>query len=230
MHYGYFRPAPTLKQTPLLTLSDLRTYIYVRNPNTVATPLRTYTYTDFAIELWGFYRRLTDTLRYHHMRCSRTSGLLAAITQHVCQSEEKWSLLEVVRCLSRVLENYDCRTQFNSSLGMGVSCRECVFGSGVSYPVHRVGCVLSGVTCAVERVLSGVTCAVECVLSGVTCAVECVLSGVTCAVECVLSGVTCAVECVLSGVTCAVECVLSGVACAVECVLSGVARAVECAL
>ena len=34
-------------------------------------------------------------------------------------SEEKWSLLEVVRCFSPVLENYDCRTKFNSSsLGM----------------------------------------------------------------------------------------------------------------
>ena len=36
----------------------------------------TYTYvTDFAIEIWGFYRRLTDTLRYHHTRCSHASGL-----------------------------------------------------------------------------------------------------------------------------------------------------------
>ena len=73
---------------------------------------------DFAIEIWGFNRRLSDTLQYHHTRCSRASGLLAAITQHVYQSEEKWSLLEVVRCSSRVLENYDCRTKFNSSLGM----------------------------------------------------------------------------------------------------------------
>ena len=34
------------------------------------------------------------------------------------KSEEKWSLLEVVRCFWRVLENDDCRTKFNSSLGM----------------------------------------------------------------------------------------------------------------
>ena len=41
-------------------------------------PIRTYV--DFAIEIWGFYRRLTDTLRYHHTMCSRASGLqLAAI-------------------------------------------------------------------------------------------------------------------------------------------------------
>ena len=45
-----------------------------------------YTYTDFAIEIWGFYRCITDTLRYHHTRCSRASGLqLAAILQHVYQ-------------------------------------------------------------------------------------------------------------------------------------------------
>ena len=34
------------------------------------------------------------------------------------KSEEKWSLLGVVRCFWRVLENYDCRINFNSSLGM----------------------------------------------------------------------------------------------------------------
>ena len=30
----------------------------------------------------------------------------------------KVSLIGVVRCFWRVLENYDCRTKFNSSLGM----------------------------------------------------------------------------------------------------------------
>ena len=29
-----------------------------------------------------------------------------------------WSLIGVVRCFWRVLENYDCRNKFNSSLGM----------------------------------------------------------------------------------------------------------------
>ena len=33
-------------------------------------------------------------------------------------SEEKCSLLGVVRCFLRVLENYDCRTKLISSLGM----------------------------------------------------------------------------------------------------------------
>ena len=76
----------------VLILSDFRTYIYVRNSQTVATPVRIYTYTDFAIEIWGFNRRLTDTLRYHHtvhMRCSRASGLqLAAILQQVNQRKK----------------------------------------------------------------------------------------------------------------------------------------------
>ena len=53
----------------------------------VPKPLRllhVYTYTDFAIEIWGFYRRLNDTLWYHHTRCSRDSGLqLAAMLKHV---------------------------------------------------------------------------------------------------------------------------------------------------
>ena len=33
-------------------------------------------------------------------------------------TEEKWSLIGVVRCFWQVLENYDCRTKFNSALGM----------------------------------------------------------------------------------------------------------------
>ena len=32
--------------------------------------------------------------------------------------EERLSLVGVVRCLRRVLENGDCRTKFNSSVGM----------------------------------------------------------------------------------------------------------------
>ena len=36
----------------------------------------------------------------------------------VTKWKEQWSLLGVVRCFWRVLENYDCRTKFNSSLGM----------------------------------------------------------------------------------------------------------------
>ena len=67
-------------------------YIYVRNSQTVATPVRIYTYTEFAIEIWGFNRRLTDTLRYHHTvhtRCSRASSLqLAAILQQVNQRKK----------------------------------------------------------------------------------------------------------------------------------------------
>ena len=42
--------------------------------------------------------------RYPHTRCSHASGLLASITSDVYQSEQKWSLLEVVRRFSRVLK------------------------------------------------------------------------------------------------------------------------------
>ena len=48
----------------------------------------------------GLYGRLKDTF----IECLPT--------------EEKWSLVGVVRCFWRVLENYDCRTKFKSSLGM----------------------------------------------------------------------------------------------------------------
>ena len=40
------------------------------------------------------------------------------VSMFTTKSEEKWSLLGVVRCFWRVFENYDCRTKFNSSLGM----------------------------------------------------------------------------------------------------------------
>ena len=36
----------------------------------------------------------------------------------ITKSEEKWSLLGVVCCFWRVSENCDCRTKFNSSVGM----------------------------------------------------------------------------------------------------------------
>ena len=85
---------------------------------TVLSPVRIYMYTDFVIEIWGFYRRLTDTLRYRHTRCSRASGLPGIHYIRCLLIGRKWSLLEAVRCFWRVLENYDCRTKFNSSLGM----------------------------------------------------------------------------------------------------------------
>ena len=80
------------------------------------------------------------TYIYVHGLCDRNMGLLPASNRHFTVSphevftcfrsaagshftaclptEEKWSLLGVVRCFWRVLENYDCRTKFNSSLGM----------------------------------------------------------------------------------------------------------------
>ena len=75
-----------------------------------------------------------------HGLCGRNMGLLPASNRHFTVSlhevftcfrsaagshftaclptEEKWSLIGVVRCFLRVLENYDCRTKFKSSLGM----------------------------------------------------------------------------------------------------------------
>ena len=65
-----------------LTPSDFRTDKSVRKRRPAVTFVRIYPYTDFAIEIWGFCRHLTDTLRYHYTRCSRASGLqLAAILQ-----------------------------------------------------------------------------------------------------------------------------------------------------
>ena len=65
---------------------------------------------------------LTDTLRYHHTvhtRCSRASGLQpAAILQHVYQRKKSGVYSELSAVFGKFLENYDCRTKFNSSLGM----------------------------------------------------------------------------------------------------------------
>ena len=73
------------------------------------------------------------TYIYVHGLCDRNMGLLthrphevftcfrSAAGSHFTAclpTEEKWSLLGVVRCFWQVLENYDCRTKFNSSLGM----------------------------------------------------------------------------------------------------------------
>ena len=93
---------------------------YCRPAGALNPFVRTYlTYTDFAIEIWGFYQRLTDTLRSHPTSCSRASGLRHPLVSMFHKSEEKSSLLGVVLCFWQVFfENYDCRTKFNSSLGM----------------------------------------------------------------------------------------------------------------
>ena len=82
------------------------------------TFVRIYPYTDFAIEMWGFKRRLTDTLLYLQHELLTCFPWLAAITQHVNRSEGKWILRQVYRCFPQISESYDCRTNFNSSLGM----------------------------------------------------------------------------------------------------------------
>ena len=86
------------------------------------------------------YRRAAPVCIYVHGLCDQNMGLLPASNRHFTASphevftcfrsaagshftaclptEEKLSLLGVVRCFWRVLEKYDCRTKFNSSLGM----------------------------------------------------------------------------------------------------------------
>ena len=86
-----------------LTPSDFRTDKSIRKRRPAVTVVRIYPYTDFAIEIWGFYRRLTDTLRYRYTRCSRASGLWHPLVSMFTKSEEKWSLPGVVRCFWRVL-------------------------------------------------------------------------------------------------------------------------------
>ena len=49
--------------------------------------------------------------------CSHASGLWHPLVSMFTKSEEKWSLPGVVCCFWRVLENCDCRTKFNSSVG-----------------------------------------------------------------------------------------------------------------
>ena len=71
-----------------LTLSYIYS-IYVRNLKTVATPVRIYTYTDLSIEIWGFYRRLKDTLRYLQHELFTCFRSVASISQHVYQVGRK---------------------------------------------------------------------------------------------------------------------------------------------
>ena len=52
------------------------------------------------------------------MSCSRASGLWHPLVSMFTKSEERLSLVGVVRCFWRVLENFYCRTKFSSSLGM----------------------------------------------------------------------------------------------------------------
>ena len=84
----------------LLTLSDFCTYIDVRNHETVATPVRIYTYTDFAIEIWGFNRRLTkilfkiqDSLLIKH--CKTT--LLLPLHDVLCQCWQEGAVPQDIR-------------------------------------------------------------------------------------------------------------------------------------
>ena len=107
----------------LLTLSYFSKYIYVQNLKTVATPVRIYTYTDFAIEIWGIYRHLTDTLRYQHTRCSRASGLWHPLVSMFTKSEEKWSLLGVCPLFLASFDKLQLADQVQFIAGHGIQWR-----------------------------------------------------------------------------------------------------------
>ena len=94
----------------MLTLSYV--YIYVRNPKTIATPVRIYTYTDFAIEIWAFNRRLTDTLQYHEHEAPTCFLLLAAITSACLPVGRKVNCTQSSSLFFATFESYDCRTKF----------------------------------------------------------------------------------------------------------------------
>ena len=82
-------------------LSYVYIYIYVWNPETVATTVLIYTYRDFAIEIWGFYRRLTDTLRYsvRNSACSlvRDKWLFTGTSKQSVSSypSDKWKFTTI---------------------------------------------------------------------------------------------------------------------------------------
>ncbi len=95
--YGYIR-------TKMVTRCDFRTDISVhglcdRNMGLLPASKRHFTVSRHEVFTW--FRSAAGS---HFIACLPT--------------EEKWSLIGVVRCFWRVLENYDCRTKFNSSLGM----------------------------------------------------------------------------------------------------------------
>ncbi len=113
----------------VLTPSDIRTDKSVRKRRPAVTFVRIYPYRDFAIEIWGFYRRLTDTLRYHPTRCSRASGLQLAAILQMFANGRKVEFNRSCPLFWGVLENYDCRTKFNSSLGMEYNGELCGFSA-----------------------------------------------------------------------------------------------------
>ena len=53
-----------------LTLSDFRTYIYVQNPKTVATPVRKYTYPDGNQNMGASNGHFTVSGPLHHELCT----------------------------------------------------------------------------------------------------------------------------------------------------------------
>ena len=103
----------------ILTLSYFCTYIYVRNPKTVATPVRIYTYTDFAIEMWGFYRRLKPATGRPYVRAFSLSGTVPAFTcdclRFVCAFTPRPKVDLCVSTSSRTMLAFGNNVSFSSS-------------------------------------------------------------------------------------------------------------------
>ena len=105
-----------------LTLSDFRTYVYTYE---IPKPLRllyVYIRTRTLRSKYGASNRhfTVSPHRPHEVFTCFRSAAGSHFTACL-PTEEKWSLVGVVRCFWQVLENYDCRTKFNSSLGMEYS-------------------------------------------------------------------------------------------------------------
>ena len=86
-------------QVTFLTLSDFRTYIYVRNPKTVATPVGKYSYTEWNRNMGASNGHFTvsEHLPHElHTSCFRSGGV------HLFTSREKVEFTRVRRCFLEV--------------------------------------------------------------------------------------------------------------------------------
>ena len=92
----------------LLTLSDFRTYIYVQNPKTVATPVRKYTYPDGNQNMGASNGHFPVSGPLHHELCTHGSHMYSKAS----------NVLEynyAVRVPSNVLEWYPMFSMFSKT-------------------------------------------------------------------------------------------------------------------
>ena len=87
-------------------------YVYICTKSQNRCDSCTYTYTEFAIEIWGFNRHLTDILRYHQQKVFMCFRLLAAITSACLPVGRKVEFTRSSPLFVSSFESYDCRTKF----------------------------------------------------------------------------------------------------------------------